>query len=322
MDCLRRPCAIVVSNVLGNDTPDVIDTEEDEVVQGFFAQRAVKTFDIRRSIGCAVGDGKTFDAHDLTKPLVEVAAVGARLAVALDCHGPTKLTEDAIVVMDQEAWRNIRACRLSDLLLHPRQCGMARDVDMHDKTRSHLHHYEHVGDGEEGGVLRQEVTGPHLAGVVANESAPGLVATGCAPHHVDSDGAGGVVDAKLGGQFLGDLVLSPAGLVGGDASDEGDVGAWDPWTADLARARLATPGRLEAFAVPADDSGRLYDDKRASGVGPETVKGDPECPIRVTKFGSLLSPDVNSELLTQSGIFQRQACPRHQRGPHEGKQGR
>jgi len=31
------------------------------------------------------------------------------------------------------------------------------------------------------------------------------------------------VDAELGNQFLGDLVLAPAGLAGGDALDEGDA---------------------------------------------------------------------------------------------------
>ncbi len=40
MNGLRRPRAIVVANVLGNDTPDVIDAEEDEVVQGLLAQRS------------------------------------------------------------------------------------------------------------------------------------------------------------------------------------------------------------------------------------------------------------------------------------------
>jgi hypothetical protein len=214
MDGLRRPRAIVVANVLTHNATDVIHAEEDEVVQGFLAQRPVESLDVRRSVGRTVGDGQAFDAHDLTQPLVEVATISASAIATRYRHSLSVLAEDPIIVMNQEAWRLIPVCRRPNLLLHPGQRGIARDVDMYDATRSHFHHDEDVGDGKEGGVLRQEVTGPHLAGVVANEGAPGLAATGPASHHVDSDGTGRMVDAELGGQFLGDLVLAPAWLVG------------------------------------------------------------------------------------------------------------
>jgi len=131
-----------------------------------------------------------------------------------------------------------------------------------------------------------------------------------------------VQDAELGSKLLSNLVFTPSGLVSRDALDEGDVLPRNAGTADLARARLATPHGLEALAVPADDSGKLYDDEGAGGVGPKSVQHDSEHSILRAKPGALLSPAVDGKLLTQGGILQRQACPRHQRGPYESKQSR
>ena len=47
MDRLRGARPIVIANVLSNDTPDVIDGEEDEVIQGFLPQRSIEPLDVR-----------------------------------------------------------------------------------------------------------------------------------------------------------------------------------------------------------------------------------------------------------------------------------
>jgi len=163
-----------------------------------------------------------------------------------------------------------------------------RDVEVHDPAsvdlHDDLHDDEEVGDREEGRVLSQEVAGPQLSGVVANEGAPGLVVTGRAREHVPADGAGGMLDAELGGQFLGDLVLSPAGVIAGNAFDEGDVIPGNAGSADLARTRLTTPHGFEALAMPTDDGCGLHDDEGVGAAGPETVKSNPEHAILGTKI--------------------------------------
>jgi len=52
------------------------------------------------------------------------------------------------------------------------------------------------------------------------------------------------------------------------------------------------------------------------------MKSDPKPTTLGMESGTLLSPDVDGELLTQGGILKRQACARLQGGPREGKQGR
>jgi len=51
-----------------------------------------------------------------------------------------------------------------------------------------------------------------------------------------TDGGRGVVDPELGGEFLGDPLPAPLGMVPGDPSDEVDVLAGDSGSADLGRA--------------------------------------------------------------------------------------
>jgi hypothetical protein len=132
-----------------------------------------------------------------------------------------------------------------------------------------------------------------------------------------SDGAGGVVDAELGGQFLGDLVLSPAGVIAGNAFDEGVVIPGNAGSADLARTRLTTPHGFEALAMPTDDGCGLHDDEGVGAAGPETVKSNPEHAILGTKSGALLSTKVDAKLLAQGSVFQSQVCRWHPGGPHE-----
>ena len=80
-------------------------------------------------------------------------------AIRLHGHPSAVLTEDAVIVVDEEARGHLISGRLSDLLLHPGQRRIAGDVDVNDAPRADLHDDEDVGDDEEGGVLGQEVTG-------------------------------------------------------------------------------------------------------------------------------------------------------------------
>lgn len=152
MDGLRRPPTIVVANVLGSDTADVINVEEDEVVQRFLSQRPIEPLDVRRCIRSAKRNGEPFNAHRLVKPAVQVAAIAAPLAVSLCCGSLTVLAKDAVIVVDEEAGPGVSGRGFADLLLHPEERRVGCDVHMDDPSRVDLHDDEDIRDGEEGKV--------------------------------------------------------------------------------------------------------------------------------------------------------------------------
>ena len=61
------------------------------------------------------------------------------------------LTEDAVVIVDDESRSHVLGGRLADLLLHPGQRRIAGDVDVNNPAGSDLHDDENAGDGKEGG---------------------------------------------------------------------------------------------------------------------------------------------------------------------------
>jgi hypothetical protein len=63
-------------------------------------------------------------------------------------------------------------------------------------------------------------------------------------------------NAKLGSEFLGDLVLAPLGMVTRNALDEGDVLAGDGWSTDQTPSRLPAPEQFEALAGTGRGRGR------------------------------------------------------------------
>ncbi len=158
---------------------------------------------------------------------------------------------------------------LPNLLLHPGQCRVGRDVCVDDPSRPDLHHDEDVNDGEEGRELDQEVAGTKLLCMVADEGAPSLISSRrpLPGDHVAADGAGGVVDAELRRKLFGNPVLAPLGMVAGDAPDEGDVLGRNVGSPDRPPG-FAAPEDPEALSVPTDHGLRLDDDERAGPVRP------------------------------------------------------
>jgi hypothetical protein len=69
------------------------------------------------------------------------------LAVLLDSYWSAALTQDGVVVVDEEPRSHIVGGRLADLLLHPGQRRIAGDVDVNDPSRADLHDYEGRPEG-------------------------------------------------------------------------------------------------------------------------------------------------------------------------------
>ena len=255
--------------------------------------------DERGSIGSTIGKGQPPDAHGLVQPAVQVAAIAAPLVIALHGDVPAVLAEDAVVVVDEEARSSAPGGCLTDLLLHPGKRWIDRDVDVHDPSGADLHDDEDVDDGEEGGVLGEKVASPELFGMVADKGAPGLIPTGCVParNHVTTYGARGMLDAELGGQFLGDLVFAPFGVVSRDTLNEVDVLSGNAGSARLAGTRTTTPQDLEALSIPADYGSGSHDNERAGPIWPESSEDDPEEAVLGAKRGPLPNPLADGELL-------------------------
>lgn len=138
----------------------MIDTEEQEVVECVLPKRSDEAFDVGRCIGCAVRDRQPLDSHCIVQPPVQVTSIAAPPTVLLEGHWLATLTEDAFVVVHEETRNDVVGGCFSDLLLHPRQRRIAGDVDVHDPPRADLHDNEDIGDGEERGVLGEEVADP------------------------------------------------------------------------------------------------------------------------------------------------------------------
>src|SRR5262249_32911124 len=186
--------------------------------------------DMGRGVGRSVRDRDTRDGHDLMEPAIEVTTVATRGTLAHDADRRPVLAVDRIVVVDQEARRGPWRGGLADLLLHPGEGWDGREVRVDDTARGDLHDDEDVGYGERGGMLGQEVTRPQFPRVVADERPPALVTAGRASprSHVGADRAPRVPDAEFRGEFLGDPVFAPLGVVGRDAADERPVAAGNP----------------------------------------------------------------------------------------------
>ena len=238
---------------------------EDEMVQSIFPQGAVESLQVCVCIWRAIGNGDALDAQDFVQPAVEVATVAALLAIFLSGESPAVLPKDAIVVVDQEPRSFTPRRRLAQLLLDPRQRRRARHATVHYSSGPDLHDDEDVCNGEQRRVLGEEITRPHLIGVVLYKGPPCLTTSRCcqARDHVAPHGATGMADAELGCELLGNLVLTPLGMVGGDAFDEVDVVSRDP---RAARFGFAAPQGEEALLVPSNNRRRLHNDQRTSPV--------------------------------------------------------
>ena len=111
-------------------------------------------------------------AHDLAKPMVQVAPVAKAFPTALLTI--TILPKDSVIVMDQETRNLAPGCDFPNLLLNPSEARAGRRVDEYNSARGNLHYDEDVNDREQGSLLRQEVACVDLLGVILHEGPPGL----------------------------------------------------------------------------------------------------------------------------------------------------
>jgi hypothetical protein len=220
MDALVNAGPVIVGKELVADASDVFAAEEEEMVEGFPAERAVEALDVGARVGCAVGDLDSADPEGLEEPAVEGGAVRSLLAGRGIDDRDAGLSVLGVAVVDQEA----RLCALgggfTDLLLDPREGRVVGGVPVDDASGFDLHDEEEVEGLEPDRVLGEEIAGPDFLEVVLHEGAPrgGRRAAGrarVAGRHVPADRGRRVMDPELEGELLGDPVLAPLRAVNG-----------------------------------------------------------------------------------------------------------
>lgn len=149
--------------------------------------------------------------------------------------------EHGAVVVKDEAVGMAAGERFAELLEGPLGGGMRGDVGVQQAALSYLHGDEHVKHAETGGHHGEEIAGDDGLGVVADKGVPALrgrSAWAAQVAQVAAHGSWRDLDAQLQGQFIGDAMFAPGGVVVRHLADEGlEV---------LGQRRTASPTRFPA----------------------------------------------------------------------------
>ena len=170
----------------------------------------------------------------------------------------------AVVVPDQGARALVEGRGLAQLLGHPGGGGVARDADMHRAARAKGDHEADVHGPEEQIRDGEEIAGPDVVGVVAQEGRPRLPGAtwraGLA--QVAPDRRPG--DAGVALQELApDALHAPQAIRPGHLADQGDgLGCEARAVRGGGGGGFAPPVPAKAFPMPAEEHLRLDDEKR------------------------------------------------------------
>ena len=89
---------------------NVVDAQEDEVVQRLVSQGPHEPLDVGAGVRRSIGNRQAINSNYFVQPAIEVAAVAAGSSVSLHFHRRAELSEDAVVVVDEES-RSLPPCR-------------------------------------------------------------------------------------------------------------------------------------------------------------------------------------------------------------------
>ena len=112
---------------------------------------------------------------------------------------------------------------------------------------------------------------------------------------------------------------APAGVLGGDATDEHPrVGLG---RGASGRARPPAPEETEAEALPADDGGGPHDGERVAPAGPELREAGPEGAVEGGEPRPGPPPGEDRELLAQGEVLQNEVGALAEHGADRGREG-
>jgi len=155
------------------------------------------------------------------------------------------------VIADEVARALVKGGGLAQLLGDPGVGRVPRRAHVADPPRGLLDDAAGEERPEEPVRDREEVAGPDVRGVVAEEGGPRLPARarGAVAAQIGLDRALGHADAELA-QFAADALRTPERIVGRHPSDQGD-GLRLEWRSARPRARFPPPEGAEPRAMPA-----------------------------------------------------------------------
>ncbi len=228
--------------------------------------------------------------------------------------------ELAVVVADQIARALAEGGGLAPLLGDPGVGRVARRADMDDPARGQFDDEEGEDRPEQGVRHRQEVAGPDVRGVGAQEGRPGLPPWSWGGGHgqVRLDGTLGHADAQLP-ELAPDPLRPPERVVGGHPPDQGD-GLCRERRATRPRARLPPPERAEPGTLPAQQ-GLGLDDQQGLPPGADAARQQHQHrPICMRHDWARHATAQYQELLAQQGVLGEQLRPApHHIGPGPGR---
>jgi len=242
LQALMWPRGVEVGGILAQDAPQVGLAEDQGVIQALAPDAAEEPLADGVLPGRAVGRAQLHDAGPRSQP----------------GEGRPKL---AVVVADEVLGMPPEGHGLAQLLGDPRVGRVARHADMDDPARAERDHEEGVERPEEGVGDREEVAGPDVGGMVAQERRPGLppVPGWADVAHVLLDCPLGEADVQLQG-FPADTLGTPEAIGGGHLPDQGDRLGRDLGLARRRRGpRFPPPVPAEQLPVPAQEGGGLHD---------------------------------------------------------------
>jgi len=243
--------------------------------------------------------------------------------------------EFAVVVADQVPRALVERRGLAQLLGDPGIRRVARRAHVDDPPRGQLNHTERVQRAEEQVGDRQEIAGPDLVGVVAEEGRPRLPARarGAMAAQVGLDGALRHADAEFA-QFAADPLCPPEWVVGRHLPDQGDGLGWERRPARPG-AGFPPPERAEPRAVPPQQRLRLDEEEGLPPSANPHGEQHEERPIRPRHCRARDAAAQDQHLLAQQGVLGEELCsapqqiapgpgrvyPDHRSRPQVGAQG-
>ena len=202
---------VVGSDVLGQDTLEVTDSHDEEVVEGLGADRQNPSLRIGVRVRCLDGRPDHLCPFGLE-------------------DGVERARELGVTVSDQEPGRrNHRVCshrQLAGPLHHPRGARVIRHPGEMDPTGADLDKEQHVEGPKADGLDGEEVRRHDAVGLGTKEPPP---AQRCAPRgrlKAMGDEDGSDARRRHADPELGELALDPPAappvVLGGETNDEGD----------------------------------------------------------------------------------------------------
>jgi hypothetical protein len=225
---------------------------------------------------------------------------------------------DRIPIAEQMAWFLTSRCGLDNLPPHP-GCGrVGRHIDVHQLTPVMGDEHQHVQCLERRRRDGQQIGGPEMVNMIAQERAPAL--RGSAPWSSPAIPPNRSIadnDAQLE-QLASDALSAPQPVLAGHGRDQVPHLGADMKTA-AASAGLPAPEQAPALAMPAHD--RLWCDEgqMVAPVGAESASEDPQQLVPEAKpstWSVSRRTSEHRELMAQEKVFERQLLVWAHRGSH------